>query len=79
MASIANQVDELEQEYAYERGRALDLTEENDKLKEQISELEDQVAELEEQIEWINTTYPDLEAAFEVKRRLDNSAGVGST
>jgi hypothetical protein len=39
-----------------------------------ISNLKSMVHDLEEQIDWIHTTYPDLEVAFEVKRRLDEAA-----
>jgi chromosome segregation ATPase len=73
MSRLADQIEEMEENLACAESRVNELEDENTRLKDEISELEDRVTVLEEQLDWIHTTYPDLEVAFEVKRRLDDA------
>ena len=74
MASLADQVEELEEDYQESRNTVRELEDRIEVMDNVISNLKSIVHDLEEQIDWIHTTYPDLEVAFEVKRRLDSAA-----
>jgi hypothetical protein len=88
MASLTQQIEELEREYAYEQRRANEFAEQIDDLNRNLAEqiddlnrdLADRDADLEwfrEFEEWVAKTYPGARVAFDAKRRLDE-ASVGA-
>ena len=76
MASLADQIAEMEDEFAYERDRANGYAERIDTLEEELSAAEEELETLRDFAAWVNNTYPDAELAYAGKRRLDK-AGVG--
>jgi phage shock protein A len=61
----------MEDELAEYQQRCGELSDKVATLESAIYDIGEYVKELEDKLEWITTTYPDLEVAFEVKRRLD--------
>jgi chromosome segregation ATPase len=76
MASLADQIAEMEDDLAYERDRANGYAERIDSLDEQLSDIEEEIESLRDFAAWVKDTYPDAELAYSGKRRLDQ-AGVG--
>lgn len=88
MRNLAQQIEDLEQEYAYEQKRANEFAEQIDDLNRNLTgqiddlnrALADRDADLEwfrEFEEWVEKTYPGARVAFDAKRRLDE-ASVGA-
>ena len=77
MASISDQIAEMEEDLAYHQSRCNELEDDCRRRDDEISELEDQVAEHEAYIEWIDDTYPEARTAYDAKCRLDEASKVG--
>ena len=76
MPSLADQIAEMEDDFAYERNRANEYAERIDCLEKQLTDVESEIEELAAFAAWVKDTYPDAELAYSGKRRLDQ-AGVG--
>lgn len=78
MAGLADQIDELEQEYAYERQRASEFAEQIDDLNRDLADRDTDLEWFRQFEEWVEETYPGARVAFEAKLRLDAAAHLGA-
>lgn len=78
MAGLAEQIEELEQEYAYERGRANEFAEQIDDLNRDLADRDTDLEWFRQFEEWVEETYPGARVAYEAKLRLDAAAYLGS-
>ena len=78
MASLMQQIDELEQEYAYEKQRASEFAEHIDELENDLADRDATISRFNQFEEWVEETYPGARVAYEAKLRLDSAAYLGS-
>lgn len=74
MAILSTRVEEMEDALEMYQKECSKLSDKVATLEDNIIDIGEYVKELEDKLEWITTTYPDLEVAFEVKRRLDQAS-----
>jgi prefoldin subunit 5 len=78
MAGLAEQIEELEQEYAYEQRRANEFAEQIDELENDLADRDATISRFNQFEEWVEETYPGARVAYEAKLRLDAAAYLGS-
>lgn len=78
MTSLAEQIEELEQEYAYEQRRANEFAEQIDDLNRDLADRDTDLEWFRQFEEWVEETYPGARVAYEAKLRLDSAANLGS-
>lgn len=78
MAGLAEQIEELEQEYLYEKQRASEFAEQIDDLSRDLTDRDTDLEWFRQFEEWVEETYPGARVAFEAKLRLDSAAHLGS-
>jgi tryptophan synthase beta subunit len=78
MTSLTEQIEELEQEYAYERQRASEFAEQIDDLNRDLADRDTDLEWFRQFEEWVEETYPGARVAYEAKLRLDAAANLGS-
>lgn len=71
--SLADQIEELEQDAAMYRSRCSELDDDLDRANSEIDDLQHALDELTEQLAWIHELHPELEAAYAAKQRLDEA------
>lgn len=70
MASLADQVEELESEFKNLTADYKDIESEMHSLTSSYDDLMDSHKLLENELEWYRATYPEGEAAYQVVQRL---------
>ena len=78
MAGLAEQIEELEQEYAYEQRRANEFAEQIDELEDDLADRDATISRFNQFEEWVEETYPGARVAYEAKLRLDAAAHLGA-
>ena len=78
MTSLTQQIEELEQEYAYEQRRANEFAEQIDELENDLADRDADLKWFREFEEWFEETYPGARVAFDAKLRLDAAAYLGA-
>lgn len=73
MSSLADQINELEDQLAFYRGSADDLAKEVDKLEQELEMVTEYKDELEAFVEYIDKTHPELRTAFEAAEKLEGN------
>lgn len=79
MRNLAQQIEDLEQEYAYEQKRANEFAEQIDELENELADRDATISRFNQFEEWVEQTYPGARVAYEAKLRLDAAAYLGST
>ena len=78
MASLTQQIEELEQEHAYEKQRASEFAEHIDELENDLAGRDATISRFNQFEEWVEETYPGARVAYEAKLRLDAAAHLGA-
>ncbi len=78
MRNLADQIEELEQEYAYEKQRANEFAEQIDELENELADRDATISRFNQFEEWVEQTYPGARVAYEAKLRLDAAAYLGA-
>lgn len=78
MTSLTQQIEELEQEYAYEQKRANEFAEQIDELENELADRDATISRFNQFEEWVEQTYPGARVAYEAKLRLDAAAYLGA-
>lgn len=73
MASISDQIAEIEEDLAYHQARCNELEDDCRRRDEEIEELENDLVERDAYIDWFDETYPEARTAYEAKQTLDNA------
>lgn len=71
MSTLADQINELEDQLAFYKGSADDLAKEVDKLEQELEMANGYKDELEAFVEYIDKTHPELRVAFEAAQKLE--------
>ena len=78
MRSLTQQIEDLEQEYAYEQKRANEFAEQIDELENDLADRDATISRFNQFEEWVEQTYPGARVAYEAKLRLDAAAYLGA-